>query len=416
MAKRVDVLVIGGGVVGVCCAYFLAEIGREVTVVDRGEVGAACSSGNAGIIARSHIIPLPRPGVLRQAIKWLFDPEGPFYIKPRVNLALWSWLLRFGFACRKAPTLRSMHLLSNLIESSLALHDQFASMGGPEFHFGHRGSLALYKNSDGLEAGLKEAELLRPYGIQSKMLNHAAVRELEPRIQPQIAGGLYLNADAHLNPFEFVRWLASQGESKGVTLLASTEVSGLETIGNKISTIRTSRGHFEPSQVVLAAGSWSPKLAAYLRLALPIQPAKGYSITVKCQNRDDSVPLWLSEARVVATPMGGVLRFAGTLELTGLDFSINHRRVDAIRRAVREYLVGVDEYETVETWSGLRPLTPDSLPIIDIPQAWKNLVIATGHGMQGIALGPITGKVVAELVSNKVTAVDVSQLSARRFQ
>jgi len=272
-------------------------------VVDQGEVGAACSSGNAGIIARSHIIPLPRPGVLRQGIKWLFDPEGPFYIKPRVNLALWSWLLRFGLACRKAPMVRSMRLLSNLIESSLVLYEQFASMGGPEFHFGHKGSPALYKSSKGFEAGAREAELLRPYGIESKALDQAAVRELEPRIQPQVVGGIYLHADAHLNPFEFVRWLASQAKSKGVTFLTWTGVSGFEIAGNEISTVTTTQGDFEPGHIVLAAGSWSPRLDARLRLALPIQPAKGYSITVKCPNQDHSVPLWLSESRVVATPV-----------------------------------------------------------------------------------------------------------------
>ena len=416
MAKPIDVLVIGGGAIGVCCAYFLAENGRQVTVIDRGEVGAACSSGNAGIIARSHIIPLPRPGVVRQGIKWLFDPEGPFYIKPQVNLALWAWLLRFGFACRRRPMLRSMHLLNKLIGSSLTLYEGFASLGSTEFHFGLKGSLALYKTQGAFEAGVKETEVLRPYGVESKVLDHAAVRELEPRIQSGILGGIYLKGDAHLNPLKFVRWLASQCQSKGVTFLTSTGVSSLRTVGNKISTVITSQGDFEPGLVVLAAGSWSPSLAARLRLRLPIQPAKGYSITVKDPSRNDALPLWLTESRVVATPMGGILRFAGTLELTGLDFSINQRRVNAIRRAVRDYLAGVDEYRTVETWSGLRPLTPDSLPIIDIPERWSNLVIATGHGMQGVALGPITGKLVAELTANQPTTVDISELSVRRFQ
>lgn len=416
MAKPVDVLVIGGGAVGVCCAYFLSETGRQVTVVDRGAIGAGCSAGNAGIIARSHIVPLPRPGVVRQGIKWLFDPEGPFYIKPRVNLALWSWLVRFGLACREAPMLRSMRLLTSLIGSSLALYERFASMGGSEFYFGLSGSLALYKTQNAFEAGVKETDVLRPYGIESKVLDQAAVRELEPRVQPGILGGIYLDGDAHLNPLKFVRWLASECRSKGVTFLTSTEVSGFKTAGNKISSVTTTQGDFQPVQVVLAAGSWSSKLAARLRLHLPIEPAKGYSITVKDASRDNALPLWLSESRVVATPMGGILRFAGTLELTGLDFSINQRRVNAIRRVVREYLAGIDEHETVETWSGLRPLTPDSLPIVDISERWRNLVIATGHGMQGVALGPITGKVVAELMSNQPTSVDISELSARRFQ
>ena len=416
MAKSVDVLVIGGGAVGVCCAYFLSETGRQVTVVDRAEVAAGCSAGNAGIIARSHIIPLPRPGVVRQGIRWLFDPEGPFYIKPRLDPALWSWLVRFGLACRQAPMLRSMRLLTILIGSSLALYERFASMSGPEFHFGRNGSLALYKTQSAFEAGGRETKALRPYGIESKVLDPAAVRQLEPGVQPGILGGIYLEGDAHLNPLEFVRWLASECQSKGVTFLTSTEVSGFKTAGNKISIVNTTQGDFQPAQVVLAAGSWSPRLAAGLRLRLPIQPAKGYSITVKGASRDGALPLWLSESRVVATPMGGILRFAGTLELTGLDLSINQRRVQAIRRAVREYLAGVDERETVETWSGLRPLTPDSLPIVDVSERWSNLVIATGHGMQGVALGPITGRVVAELISNRPATIDISELSARRFQ
>ena len=416
MAKRLDVLVIGGGSIGVCCAYFLAEKGRQVTVVDQGEIGAACSYGNAGIIARSHIIPLPTPGVLLKGIKWLFDPESPLYIKLRLDPGLLSWLLRFSLACRKAPLLRAMSLLNDLIQSSLALYDEFASSGGAEFHFEHKGTLAIYKSSVGFEAGVKEAEFVRPYGINSKVLNQAEVREIEPKIQPRIVGGIYLNDDAHLNPSEFVRWLALRCQSIGVTFLTSTEVLGFETASSRISTVKTIRGDFEADQVVLAAGSWSAGLAAQLELDLPIQPAKGYSITVNYQNRHDAVPVWLSESKVVATPMGGMLRFAGMLELAGLDFSINQRRVDVIRRAAREYLVGTDEYEIMEIWRGFRPLTPDGVPIIEVSERWDNLIVATGHGMQGIAMGPITGKLIAQLMCKETPSVDVVGLTSERFR
>jgi D-amino-acid dehydrogenase len=415
MAKRVDVLIIGGGCIGVCCAYFLAEKGREVTLVEQGEVGTGCSYGNAGVISRSHIVPLPAPGVLIKAAKWLLDPESPLYIKPRLSLPLLSWLIRFSLACRKGPMLNAMGLLSELIQSSLALYEEFARQGGLNFHFSRNGSLAIYKSSDGFKAGIREAELIKPYGIESEVLDQTAVRELEPKIQPQIAGGIYLSPDAHLNPAEFVRWLAARSQSKGVTFLTSTEVLFLETSRNRIFKTGTTRGDFEANQVVLAAGSWSARLAAQLRLVLPIQPAKGYSITVKRQEGDFSIPVWLSESKVVATPMGKVLRFAGTLELVDLDYSVNRRRLNAIRRAAREYLIGADDYEVLEIWRGLRPMMPDGLPVIGVSEMWENLIIATGHGMQGMTLGPITGKVVAQLMCREPPVVDVSRLGAHRF-
>jgi len=416
MAKRVDILVIGGGSIGVCSAYFLASKGRQVTVVDQGQIGAACSYGNAGVIARSHIIPLAAPGVLLNGIKWLFNPESPLYIKPRLNMALFSWLARFSVACRKAPMLKAMSLLNDLIQASMALYQELASMGGPEFHFNHKGSLAIYKSSEGFEEGVRQAELVRPYGIESKVLDQAGVREIEPKIQERIVGGIYMSADAHLNPSEFVSWLALRAQSKGVNFLTSTEVLGFEKSGRRISVVRTTRGDFEADQVVLAAGSWSPGLARDLGLALPIQPAKGYSITVKSAERDDSLPIWLSESKVIVTPMGGILRFAGTLELADLNFSINQRRVEAIRRAAREYLVGTDEYQTLEIWRGLRPLTPDGLPIVGTSQKWSNLIIATGHGMQGLSLGPITGKLVAQLTTKETPSVDAAGLREERFR
>jgi D-amino-acid dehydrogenase len=416
MAKRVDILIIGGGSIGVCSAWFLADKGRQVTVVDRGQIGAACSYGNAGVIARSHIIPLPAPGVLLSGMKWVFNPESPLYIKPRLSLALISWLARFSAASLTAPTLRTMSLINDLIQASMTLYEEFASMGGSQFNFKHRGSLAIYKSSDGFEAGLKQAEWVRRFGIQSKVLDQAGVRQIEPTIQQQIVGGIYMKDDAHLNPFKFVVWLSARAQSKGVSFLTSTEVLGFDKSAGRISTVRTTRGDFEAHQVILAAGSWSPELAEDLGLTLPIQPAKGYSITVKSEEREGSMPIWLTESKVTVTPMGEVLRFAGTLELADLDFSINQRRVEAIRRAAREYLVGTDQYETLEIWRGLRPLTPDGLPIIGISKAWSNLIFATGHGMQGLALGPITGKLVTQLATGETPSVDMARLSEERFR
>jgi D-amino-acid dehydrogenase len=415
MNRQVETLVVGGGSAGVCSAYFLAKSGKQVTVVDQGQVGAGCSYGNAGVIALHHITPLAAPGVLMQGLKWMLNPESPFYIKPRFNLALLAWLWRFGLACRKAPMLRAMPLMRALTQTSLDLYQELAATHGG-FHFKHNGSLMLYKTPASFKASTNDLEHLKQYGIESRVLGPAEVREFEPRISSSVVGGIYFCQDAHLNPSEFVRGLATRAETAGVHFLTSTEVLGFETSNGRVSTVRTTRGYFEPEEVVLTAGSWSPRVASELRLALPIQPAKGYSITVKCPDRDGAMPVFLSETRVIITPMVGILRFAGTLELTGLDFSINQRRVRAIERAVREYLVGMDDFELLEIWRGLRPLTPDGLPIIGRSQQWRNLTIATGHGMQGIALGPVTGKVVAQLICGEAPCVDLSGLREERFR
>jgi D-amino-acid dehydrogenase len=415
MTRRVDTLIIGAGSIGVCSAYLLAERGRQVAVVDQGQIGAACSYGNAGMVARSHIIPLPAPGVLLSGIKWMFDPESPLYIKPRLSPALFAWLMRFSASCRKAPMLKAMFLLNELLQRSMELYVELASIGGPEFHFKRKGSLAIYKTREGFETGVRQAELLRPYGIESKVLDHAGVRQIEPKIQERIVGGVYMNGDAHLNPSKFVAWLASRAQHKGVNFLTSTEVLGFEKSQGHISRVRTTRGDFQPEHVVLAAGCWSAQLASGLHLRLPIQPAKGYSITVKSTDRDDAIPIWLTESKVTVTPMGGILRFSGTLELADLNFSINERRVDIIRRAAKEYLVGTDQYSPLEIWRGLRPLTPDGLPVIGKSKAWRNLILATGHGMQGLALGPITGKLVTQLIFDEPPSVDITGLGEERF-
>ena len=194
---------------------------------------------------------------------------------------------------------------------------------------------------------------------------------------------------------------------------------GFETSGKRVTQVKTTRGDFIFDQMIMAAGSWSPTLVRDLELHIPIQPAKGYSVTVKRPATAPAIPLSLSESRVIATPMiseqGTTLRFAGTLELAGLDFSINRRRVDAIMRAARTYLRGLDDLETVEIWRGLRPCTPDGLPIIGRAQSFDNLIIATGHAMLGMSLGPITGKLVSQIACGEEPEIDIRPLRVERF-
>ncbi|HEX4075804.1 MAG TPA: FAD-dependent oxidoreductase [Candidatus Acidoferrales bacterium] len=416
MTMKVEALVIGGGSIGVCSAYSLSSKGKQVTVVDQGLVGAGCSYGNAGVVAASHIVPLAAPGVLLQGLRWLFDPDGPFYIKPRLDPQLALWLWRFAMACRQKPTLRGTSLLSELTRASLPLFRELANTDGVGFYFREKGSLTLYRNPGQFQADVKATQMLKGYGIDSTILDRNGVRGFEPRVSSQVVGGIHFPGDAHLNPSKFVTRLACHAQKLGARFLSQTEVVDFETRDGKIRKVKTTRGDFEPDDVVLAAGSWSGQLAKRLKLSLSIQPAKGYSLTFKCSGLDECPPFNLSEAKVIVTPMGNTLRFAGTLELAGLDFSVNQGRARAVQSAVGNYLSGMEHLELLEIWRGLRPLTPDGLPIIERSRTWENLIIATGHGMQGIALGPITGKLVSELACRETPSIKIEGLGERRFR
>ncbi|HZP82662.1 MAG TPA: FAD-dependent oxidoreductase [Chthonomonadaceae bacterium] len=414
-----NILIIGGGVIGVCTAYFLAERGQQVTLIEQGDIAAGSSYGNAGLIVPSHSIPLAHPGALSSGLKWMLDPESPFYIKPRLNRDLISWLLKFAANCNARTVQRAIPTLCDLGCASLALYAQIIAANRLDCGFERKGLLMLADTPRGLEAGREEAHLLEAHGITAKALDRAGVRELEPNVRPEIVGGVYFPGDAHFTPDRFVRGLAQIVEQKGVCLRTQTAVQGLETAGCRIAKVRTTQGEFRADQVVLAAGSWSPGLARALRLNLPIQPAKGYSITVKRPATAPTRPLILSEARVAVTPMvsdtGPTLRFAGTLEIAGLDFSLNQRRVNAIRRAASRYLPGMENLETLEVWGGLRPCTPDGLPLLGRPPQYENLIIAAGHAMIGMSLGPITGKLVAQIACGETPELDLTSLRPERF-
>jgi D-amino-acid dehydrogenase len=411
---RDDVLVIGGGVIGTCCAHELVARGRRVRIVEAGEICAGSSYGNAGLILPSHSVPLPSPGALGEGLRFLLDRESPFYIKPRASLDLVRWLVRFAAHSNERHVARAMPVLHGLARESLSLYEAHAKQ--LDFGLERCGHLQLFRTHAGLEGGVHEASRLASLGVESSVLDARAVREREPCAGPIVVGGVLYPGDATLQPAAFVRALARSLEGRGVTLQTHTEVLGFELRGGRVMRVETTRGDFEPDEVVLAAGAWSPRLAKPLGLRLPIEPAKGYSVTVE---RPASCPrhaLLLGESRVGVTPMGATLRFAGTLELAGLDLSIDRRRVNAIVRAAREFLPALEETPLIEIWRGLRPCTPDGLPIVGRAPRLENLWLATGHGMLGMAHGPITGKLVAELLTGAEPSLDPSALRPERFR
>lgn len=415
MTEKTDVLVIGGGVIGVCSAYFLAQRGCAVTLVERGEICSGSSYGNSGLIVPSHSVPLAAPGVLSQGLRWLLDPVSPFYIKPRLDLDLVRWLWWFQQASRDEPMRKGIPVLRDLSNASLELYRGLADRGELEFGFRQQGWLQIFRSERLLAKALAEARLLREFGLESTLLDTVRVREMEPNVHPSIIAGIHFPEDAHLIPHRFVHQMADAARRAGAVFRTGTEVLEMKTARTRVTRVVTTRGDLRPEQVVLAAGSWSPQVARTVGLDVPVQPAKGYSVTVRAPANTPRVPLMLAEAKVAATPMGDKLRFGGTLELAGLDLSVNLPRVQAILRAARTHLAGMKELDLHEIWRGLRPLTPDGLPFIGRTRRWNNLLLATGHSTIGISLGPVTGKLISEIAAGEGVSQDLSRLEPERF-
>ena len=415
MESDQDILVIGGGVIGVCSAYYLALRGFKVTLIEKDEIASGCSYGNGGLIVPSHVVPLASPGELGDGLRWLFDPESPFYIKPRCDLELMDWLARFVFASRESNMLRSLPVLRGLLFASRALYEELAQTAGFDFGFEEKGSLLVCLSKNALEGEKEETHVLERFGIPLRVVNQDEAHDLEPALSSNVVGGIFYPKDGRINPARFVVGLAEMAQGLGVQIWTKTEAMGFETSNGKIRAVHTTRGVFHPTQVVLASGSWSPAVARSLRLHIPIQAAKGYSITLENPPQVPKLPLSLGEAGVVVNPLGASLRIAGTLELAGMDFSFNSRRVEAIRKSSRAYLPGLDEAKVIEIWRGLRPCTPDGLPIISRSRGFDNLIVAAGHAMLGMSLGPVTGKLVSQLAAEEKTEVNVMPLRLERF-
>lgn len=415
-ATKADVMVIGGGVVGVACAYYAACSGASVILLEKSGIAAGASYGNAGLLVPSHCEPLSSPGIVTKGLRELINPEGAFYLHPRADFGLARWLLAFRRHCTESHYARALEIHTRLNRESLACHQQLGKKGGTQYGFKLQGLLSPFATEEAFLEAQQYAERVRPLGIQFKILTPSEVRQLEDSIQGPIVGATLSTADGWLKPDAFVHWLAEEARAAGARIATGTEVFGFDTSRRRVTTAITTRGRFQAAQVVVAAGSWSPLLTRWLHTRLPIEGAKGYSITFKQPQTVPKLPLMLEEERIAVTPFGDSVRFAGTLELAGLDLSLSRRRVEAIDRNGKNRLARTSDWELEEIWSGLRPCTPDGLPVLGRLRDFDNLYVAGGHATKGISQGPGTGKLLADLMSGKSIGALEHELSPQRFR
>lgn len=419
-ANEPQVVIIGGGIIGLYSAYYLQQKGRKVTIIERTDGADGCSYGNAGMIVPSHFIPLAVPGMIEKGIRWMFNSESPFYVKPRLNWDLISWGIKFYQAANHTQVGNAMLALRDISLFAKKLYKDFAGAEKNDFSFEERGLMMLCKTAHTFHEEAEAAEIANKLGIEARVLDLAALHQLEPEVKPIVAGAVYYPGDAHLYPNALVTKLKELLVKQGVKFLYNTEVTGFDSENGNIKSISTQTDKsITVDELIIATGSWSQLLTKQLNINLPMQAGKGYSTTYKQQEgKKLNIPSILLEARVAITPMAdNLIRFGGTMEIGGINQHINMNRVRGIIKAVPEffpdYQIEVPKQERV--WSGLRPCSPDGLPYIGRTKKYKNLIIASGHAMMGLSLAPGTGKLVQEIVDNEKTSIDISLFKPERY-
>ena len=415
--ERREIVVVGGGPVGACAAQALAAAGAGVTLLEREtEVApAVCGAhANCGLVNPSHCVPLASPGALGNGIRWLVDSDSPFYIAPRPSPSLARWLWMFRAASTPARVDAALPVVRALHVASAELHHELAQDGGESWQYHRNGIVQVYEQESNLEEALEELELLRRVGVHADVVPAAEARAQFPGMAAQLAGALSFPEDAHLDPAAFTRAMAARAERDGAEVRTATEVIALEPDPAGVRLVTTA-GDLAADQVVLAAGAWLPFLTAGLGLPLPIEPAKGYSVDVERPADFPEKALYLGDAWTVLTPLGDRLRLGSSLELAGWDMRIRRNRVRRLRVA-GERVMGVPADGPVrQIWRGPRPVTPDGLPIVGRVPRRERVIVAGGHCMLGLSLGPVTGRLVAELAGGRRPTQDLAPLAPTRF-
>jgi D-amino-acid dehydrogenase len=410
------VLVVGAGVVGTACAYYLGRAGWTVTVLDQGRFGMGCSHANCGFVCPSHVLPLAAPGAVRTALKSLFQRNAPFSIKPRFDPALWRWLYRFARRCNRHDMLEAGRAIQALLDSSRRLYDELVREEALDCEWETRGLLFVLQSRSAMEHYAATDKLLSElFHLPAKRLDGDALTAFEPALLPGLAGGWFYAGDAHLRPDKLMASWRRVLQARGVTVRESCAVHSLVREGRRARAVVTAQGELAADAFVFATGALTPRLSKPLGCPIPIQPGKGYSLTMPRPARCPSVPLIFEEHRVAVTPMRSGYRLGSTMEFAGYDATLNRRRLDLLKEAARHYLHEPCGEPVVEEWFGWRPMTYDGKPIIDRSPALANVVIAAGHNMLGLSMAPATGKLVAEMLNDEAPHLDPTPYAATRF-
>ncbi|MES2439101.1 MAG: FAD-dependent oxidoreductase [Verrucomicrobiota bacterium] len=410
------VVIVGGGVIGLCSAYYALKRGLQVTVIEREAAGGDnCSMGNAGMIVPSHFTPLAAPGMIAKGLRWMFNPESPFYVRPRVNLDLmrWGWLFYRHSTERHVAAsrglLRDLNLESRRLFAELSEEEDFGLV--------KRGLLMLCKSQKGLDEEAHVAKQANELGLKAEVLDAKGTAALDPAITMSVTGSVYFPEDCHLSPSRFMASIRKRVLAAGGIIESGVIIDDVKIRAGEVVAVTGNGRRFEGEKFVIAGGSWSADLLKTVGLKLPLQAGKGYSLSLPSPPELPQLCSIFAEAKVAITPMDGSLRFGGTMEVGGLDLSINPARVRGIVKSVNAYFPRFSEkdFEGIKPWAGLRPVSPDGVPYLGRVPGLTNLLAATGHAMMGLSLGPVSGRLVADLLAGDSPFRPIEAMSPGRF-
>jgi D-amino-acid dehydrogenase len=407
MSKKV--VVIGGGIIGLCSAYYLQKEGHQVTIVDQSNLDGGASYVNAGYLSPSHIIPLSAPGVMKKGLKWMFNASSPLYIKPRLDLDFIKWTWAFNKSCNANHVTKSAPVIRDISVLSQKLYDDIKTTENFTFQYEKKGLLMLCQTEKMLEEELKMADLAQSLGLEVKEVTKEEIKQLEPNVEINAIGAAYFKCDHHTTPQEFMAEIKAYLKQVGVTFFINEEVKDIDVEDGKISAIQTDKQKLSADEFVLAAGTWSSILSEKLGLKILLQAGKGYRINTE-KPTGITIPAILAEAKAAVTPMNGFTRFSGTMEIAGINHTINNVRIEAIANAVSRFYpnIKLTQEEKDNAACGLRPVSPDGLPYIGKSKKCNNLTIAAGHAMMGWSMATATGKLVSEIISDQKPSLELA--------
>lgn len=410
-----DILVVGGGVIGLACAYYLIRSGFSVRIVEQEQMGAGASHGNCGLLFVSDLPPLCAPGAIWNELMRTLKGTSPLYIKPRPDLSLAFWLLRFAAHCNQRHLNHAVKARDAILRVSAELFSDLFETETLDCDADNRGVLMAFTDPLTMRAYEKTNRLLEPFGLAATFHDRKNIRQIEPALNNHVCGGWHHHADGHLRPESLMAAWTRAVQEDGVRIDEGCQLERFDTHSGRVTAARTTSGRFTAEHFILAAGAWSTAIGRQLDLRIPVQPGKGYSITMDRPAVCPQIPCYLYERNVVVTPWPSGYRLGGTMEFSGFDTSLNRQRLTNLERSAALYLQTPVGRRVTEHWAGLRPMCVDDLPIIDRAPQFGNLYIATGHGMLGLSTATGTGRLVADMVLGRKPSFDPEPFSIKRF-
>ena len=413
-----NVVVIGGGIIGLSSAFYLQRSGHSVSVIDKGDFSDNCSYGNAGYICPSHFIPLATPGIVWKGLKWMLNSRSPFYVRPSLNSDLVDWGIKFIKSATNKKVEAAAIPLTEIAKLSQHEYKSWTSLPGFDFSYEQKGLFEIFQTHSFAAHAAETVTKAKKLGLDVALLSYDELQRMEPQTKINALGAIFFKSDAHLYPNKLMKDLLTHLRTNGVQLISNAEVKGFEKGGKSVTKVITSKNAYDAEVIIIAAGAWSRDVAAMVNAKIPMMPGRGYSLTLENSGYQLNHPSILVEGRVAVTPMDkNKIRFGGTMEVVPVSAAPRYHRVEGILNSVKKFFpeFNVPMPSTDKLWFGYRPCSADGLPYIGRIKSYDNVIVASGHSMLGLSLGAGTGKLVSEMINETPASINISPFAVERF-